>query len=499
MPTVRSSAMRTVYIRERSFHSPVSLARTLGIGLDDADRYIALLCAHGVLRLRTGDEPKEYDPLGESAPRGTYQFVYVGLALVESVCIVVYPKYLPEIDPKRPDDATCAAMSQVFRVLRKSGGSYASIAAATEEGMGANDRLALMLSLLEMYDEYGVYSNYVRTIADNGSGNISWERTIAANLPFVRDGRPIYFDYKTVETDADASDFVTRLHRAVLTECSRFMQESGLAQLLALDEVWLSDSSVADFGDADFVAYRLERERAVQFVTWKQDVIDLLVRYVRDEGMSATSDAPLCLGTSSFHHVWETACKVAFGDVLAVRLGELGIELAPPFAGMAEKRLIDVISRPEWAALGAGEERACGEVATLIPDIVTVRGAGGRAAAGGGTFAILDAKYYTPLLGERVGGVPGVESVTKQFLYQAAYRDFVLAHGFSRVVNAFLVPSCGDAVEHLGRVRFPGVIAAEEPPFSNEVELYALPAEAVFDAYVGGRELDAARLAEVVG
>lgn len=491
--------MRTVYVRERSFHTPASLARTLGIEVVDADRYIAHLCAHGVLRLRMGDEPKEYDPFGEGAPRGTYQFVYVGLVLVEGVCIVVYPKYLPAVDPLCPDDATRTAMRQVFRALRKSGGSYASIAAATEDGMRANDRLALMLSLLEMYDEYGVYSNYVHTIADNGSGNISWERTIAANLPFVRDGRPIYFDYKTVETDADASDFVTRLHRAVLTECSRFMQESGLAQLLALDEVWLSDSSVADFGDADFVAYRLERERAVQFVTWKQDVIDLLVRYVRDEGVSATSDAPLRLGTSSFHHVWETACKVAFGDVLSVRLDELGIELAPPFTGMAETRLIDVIPRPEWAVLGAGEERACGEVATLIPDIVTVRGAGGCAAAGGGTFAILDAKYYTPLLGERVGGVPGVESVTKQFLYQAAYRDFVLAHGFSRVVNAFLVPSCGGAVEHLGRVRFPGVIAAEETPFSNEVELYALPAEAVFDAYVGGRELDAVRLAEVIG
>ncbi|WP_273446367.1 LlaJI family restriction endonuclease [Thermophilibacter provencensis] len=490
--------MRTVYVRERSFHTPVSLARTLGIEVDDTDRYIAQLCAHGVLRLRTGDEPKEYDPLGEGAPRGTYQFVYVGLALVEGICIVVYPKYLPVVDPLCPEDATRASMRQVFGVLRKSGGSYASIAAATEDGMRANDRLALMLSLLEMYDEYGVYSNYVHAIADNGSGNISWERTIAANLPFVRDGRPIYFDYKTVETDADASDFVTRLHRAVLTECSHFMQESGLAQLLALDEVWLSDSSVADFGDADFVAYRLECERAVQFVTWKQDVIDLLVRYVRDEGVSATSDAPLCLGTSSFHHLWETACKVAFGDVLSVRLDELGIELAPPFTGMAKMRLIDVIPRPEWAAMGADEERACGEVATLIPDIVTVRGAGG-CSAGGGTFAILDAKYYTPLLDERVGGVPGVESVTKQFLYQAAYRDFVLAHGFSRVVNAFLVPSCGDAVEHLGRVRFPGVIAAEEPPFSNEVELYALPAEAVFDAYVGGRELDAARLAEVIG
>lgn len=487
--------MRTVYVRERSFHTPVSLARTLGIEVGDADRYIAHLCAHGVLRLRTGDEPKEYDPLGESAPRGTYQFVYVGLALVEGVCIVVYPKYLPAIDPLCPDDATRAAMRQVFRVLRKSGGSYASIAAATADGMRANDRLALMLSLLEMYDEYGVYSNYVHTIADNGSGNISWERTIAANLPFVREGRPIYFDYKTVETDADASDFVTRLHRAALTECSRFMQESGLAQLLALDEVWLSDSSMEDFGDNDFVAYRLERERAVQFVTWKQDVIDLLVRYVRDEGTAATPDAPLCLGTSSFHHVWEAACKVAFGDVLGVRLGELGIELTPPFSGMTGMRLIDVIPRPEWAVLDAGEERACGEVATLIPDIVTLRGTGG----GCGTFAILDAKYYTPLLGERVGGVPGVESVAKQFLYQAAYRDFVLAHGFSRVVNAFLVPSCGGAVEHLGRVRFPGVVAAEEPPFSNEVELYALPAEAVFDAFIDAHELDAEYFSEVVG
>lgn len=92
-----------------------------------------------------------------------------------------------------------------------------------------------------------------------------------------------------------------------------------------------------------------------------------------------------------------------------------------------------------------------------------------------GLFPGDNVEYYMPLLGERVAGVPGVESVTKQFLYQVAYRDFVLAHGFSRVVNALLVPSCGDAVEHLGRVRFPGVIAAEEPPFSNEAELYALP------------------------
>lgn len=149
--------------------------------------------------------------------------------------------------------------------------------------MRANDRLALMLMLLEMYDEYGVYENYVKTLADNGPGGINWERTIAANLPFMSNGRPIYVDYKTVESDQDAADFVMRLHRAVLTERSKFMQDSGLASLLALDEVWLTDATVEDFGDADFIAYRLERERAVQFITWKQDVIDLLLRYVTDD------------------------------------------------------------------------------------------------------------------------------------------------------------------------------------------------------------------------
>ena len=253
--------MRTLYIRELSFHTPNSLARMLHANIDEAVRYIRLLCAHGALKLRTNDDEKEYDALHDAPVHGSYQFVYVGLVLVDDLCIIVYPKYLPEVDDDSPGEPVQRAMRQVFRVLRKHGGSYSDISAMTEEGMRANGRLALMLMLLEMYDEYGVYENYVKTLADNGSGEINWERTIASNLPFMSNGRPIYMDYKTVESDQDAADFVMRLHRAVLTECSKFMQDSGLASLLALDEVWLTDAAVEDFGDADFVAYRLDRER----------------------------------------------------------------------------------------------------------------------------------------------------------------------------------------------------------------------------------------------
>ena len=43
------------------------------------------------------------------------------------------------------------------------------------------------------------------------------------------------------------------------------------------------------------------------------------------------------------------------------------------------------------------------------------------------------------------------------------------------------------------------MIAAEEAPFSNVVELYALPAGMVFDAYLTGTTLDNAELLAVLG
>ncbi len=214
------------------------------------------MCAYGVLKPRTNDGEKKYGVVHNVPICGSYQFAYVGLVLVDDLCIVVYPKYLPEVEARDPGDVAQKAMQQVFRVLRKCGGSYSRIATMTEEGMNANDRLALMPRLLEAYDEYGVYENYVKSLVNNGNGDISWEHTIITNLPLLSNGRPIYVEYKTVENERDAADFVMRLHRAVLTECLRFMQDSGLATLLALDEVWLIDAIVEDFGDVDFITYR---------------------------------------------------------------------------------------------------------------------------------------------------------------------------------------------------------------------------------------------------
>lgn len=63
-------------------------------------------------------------------------------------------------------------------------------------------------------------------------------------------------------------------------------------------------------------------------------------------------------------------------------------------------------------------------------------------------------------------------------------------HGFDRVVNAFLVPSAENELNELARVSFPKVMGEVKPPLSNYVHMWALPASAVFEAYLRGERID---------
>ena len=319
---------------------------------------------------------------------------------------------------------------------------------------------------------------------DNGTGEIAWDRTIAQNQPFMDGDTPVYFDLKTRDTSRDAADLVTRLHRCVLTRCSEDLRRWGLDELLGLAPVDLSGEELEDLGDAETLTYRLEQERSVQFVTWKQGVIDMLLRYLNPSEEYESPEEEFYLGTSSFYHAWELACKTAFGDRLADRIDSLGLPLAEDWRQRGAETLLGIIPRPEWTdAGGAG----CGDVNTLIPDVIGIHGDG----AGGRAFCIYDAKYYAPTLRPGTAKrVPGVESVTKQVLYQSAYGGFIRDNGFSSVANVFLVPTHEVEARLMGRVRFPGVFGKPEPPLTDGVEMWALPADYMFDCYLAGRLAD---------
>lgn len=469
--------MRKAYVRELKPYSLAKLSDMFGCPTSRTKAIIGDLMTRGIVRYRTGakSDPEETDTEG-AAPDELYQFRFVGLVMLGDTLVVAYPKYFRDRMPT--DDE----LGLILRILKRDSG-IAVVASLEDGGATTNDKLPMMLALLDLYDEYGEYSNYVEGLELNGNGSIDWNHTINGHLPILSKGRPIYIEYETRRTFRDESDFIARLHRAVLTECSRTFREAGIDKLLSLDEVWLSDDKVEDFGNAEALSWRLESERASQFIDWKLLTLDLLERYLLARESEVHNDEVRTLGTTSFYNVWENACKVAFGDALKETLSNLGFRIENGWD--VDKKLTEIIPQPQWERW-LGDRFAKREgTDTLIPDTVTIA----ESSDGKRLFCIYDAKHYVPSTNGKMKHQPGLESVTKQFLYQSAYRRFIKAHRFDRVVNAFLVPGAVDEPKLMARVSFPDVIAEEEEPFDNFIYMWMLPAHNVFKAYLDGEIL----------
>lgn len=466
--------MHKVYVRELRPYSLAALGNKFDCSIPRAKELVGDLMVRGIVRYRTGrkSDPEEADAEG-AAPDELYQFRFVGILMLGDVVIVAYPKYFRDREPT--DDE----LKIIFRALKSDAG-FMAVSTLENDGDRRDDRLPVMLALLELYGEYGEYSNYIEGRELNGNGPIDWNRTIGEHLPVISNKRPVYLEYETHRTLRDDSDYITRLHRAVLTECSREFHEAGIDKLLSLDEVWLSDEEVEDFGDAEVLGRRLERERSTKFADWKLLTLDLLERYLLARENETRSDEVRTFGTTSFYDLWEKACKVAFGDALKTKLGNLRLQIASKYESDKEKTLLEIIPRPQWERWQDDGYVECGDVDTLIPDTVALEdGLHDKR-----LFCIYDAKYYVPSLSGKMKHQPGLESVTKQFLYQSAYREFIEAHRFDATVNVFLVPSANDEPINLARVTFDKVMGEEKKPFNNYVNMWSIPARKIFEAYL---------------
>nr|WP_302807953.1 LlaJI family restriction endonuclease [uncultured Adlercreutzia sp.] len=483
--------MKRVFVRELKPYSVADIARLMEANRDRARSAIERLLAGGIICYRSGHPSGSPDFPEENATSADelYQFNWVGLAMVEDWIFVCYPKYLQ--NDSLTEKEIERHMILVLQVLRHQQKTDRMERMAVGD-LRSSNKLPAMLRLLELLDEHGEYSNYERTYEVNGTGNIDWNRTINEHLPTIFHKRPIYTDLKTRRTHRDNSDYITRLHRAILTECSQLLAECGIVEMLGLSEIWLSDERVEDLGDDESLRWRIERERSTQFITWKQDVLDAMMLYLFDRKTNIEHETVQSLGTSTFCHLWEAACKIAFGDLLPKRLRQLPLPLADSWREKSEQSLLGIIPRPIWERVHDDGYAFCGDVATLIPDTIAFFGDGDAM-----KFCIYDAKYYVPSDVGKMVGQPGVEPVLKQFSYQSAYRDFILDHKFASVVNAFLVPGNIDAPRKMAHVSFPGVLIGESAPFSNYVDMWILPAKDIYEAYLRGETLKPSILAMI--
>ena len=399
-----------------------------------------------------------------------YVFTFVGVIVVAGRVLKCYPKYL--MHAKEPIDQ----LRQVMKVLEKYSSKEQIVRMYNDSNENrAFNLLAVLLFLLHDYYNNGVYNNTEEIVESNGSGEILWDKTINETFTLISGNRPYYVDLQTRKRVTDEHDFFQRLHECILTKASKELEEAQLLDIFEITEVDLTDETLDDFGDDEYIIYRIEKELNTQFNTRKQLVLKTIYAYIDHSGSLHDIDCLSMFGTNSFNLVWEGICADILDNQLEIRLDQLKlpVPLNAEYRDRKEEDLKELIEKPMWTATGKTAD------VTLIPDIIAIHG---------DEFIIFDAKYYNAKLekGKKPKGQPGIESVTKQYLYQLAYQKFIRAHGFVSVKNCFLMPTENNEVEEKGEVSMSMLSDLE----LQDIQVRIIPADMVFEHYLSGRKMD---------
>ena len=189
------------------------------------------------------------------------------------------------------------------------------------------------------------------------------------------------------------------------------------------------------------------------------------------------TDCVSLFGTNNFNLVWEKICADIMDNQLLERLGTLKLPVPLKQEYNRNDRLIDLIEKPLWSVTGKTAKD------TLIPDMVSI-----FKNNTGYDFIIFDAKYYNARLEINVTpkGQPGIESVTKQYLYQLAYQKFINEHDFARVRNCFLMPTEEDKIIKKGEVSMKML----EAMGLENIKVRLIPAKMAYEYYLSGRKMN---------
>jgi len=482
------------YVREQKRYTKNELKNIFSFDETGVEKFIKSLKAYGVLKsVKNNTAQLEMSDLldedieitDETAESGDclYVFTYVGVITSGSRVIKVYPKYL--LSQKEP----LAEMKQIIKVLERYSNSEEQIINIFN-GDGENrsfNILAVILYLLNDYYEYGVYTNSEDIIEVNGEGEILWGKTIDESFAMIEDGRPYYMEFYTGKTVEDDMDYFKRLHECVLTECSKQLHDAQLDELFGMDALSLSEETLLDFGDKDYILERLHKELNIQFNTRRQILLKTIYTYIsQDRRMLEENDGISMFGTTAYHVVWEKVCAAVFDNKLGTTLGQLkmSVPLADEFKDRSSETLIGIIEKPKWKGIDMEEVDAAD---TLIPDLISIPQINGA-----DNFFIFDAKYYNIQLekGKSLRGNPGVGDVTKQYLYQLAYRDFIKAHNIATVKNCFLMPTEKNEIIKKGTARMPMLEALG----LENIQIRLIPATELYERYLAKGKIDISRL-----
>lgn len=482
------------YVREQKRYTKNNLKSIFSFDEPGIEKFIKNLKSYGVLKsVKNKNDQLEMSDLMDEDIEITdetadsddclYVFTYVGIITCGSRIVKVYPKYI--LSEKEP---LIDVMKQVVKVLERYSRSEEQIINIFNgDGESRNfNILAVILFLINDYYEYGIFINSEDIIEVNGDGDILWGKTIDESFALLENNRPYYMELYTGRTVDDDTDYFKRLHECILTECFQQLKDAQLDTLFGIDVLELSDETLMEFGDKEYILERIYKELNVQFNTRRQILLKTLYAYIlQDRRMLEENGGISMYGTTAYHAVWEKVCAEVFDNKLNTSLGQLKMVagLAEQYESMKRKTLIEIIEKPIWEGTDTTETAAD----TLVPDLISIPQINGA-----DCFFIFDAKYYNIQLekGKSLRGNPGVGDVTKQYLYQLAYRGFIKAHNIAIVKNCFLMPTEETKIIKKGAVKMPMLAALG----LENIQIRQIPAKIIYEYYLNQNKMDVSLL-----
>jgi LlaJI restriction endonuclease. len=479
------------FFRERKHYKLFEIAKEFRIGSEEARRLAGILKKYGVVKTVKASKP-EYEDLSdqdiiltdvvENSTEVEYVFDFVGIVAVDEYVFKCYPKYISSTaEPQQQ-------LKQVLKVIKKYNDKEQLIYLHNgEDDNRIFNRLAVSLHLLEDYFQYGVYTNQHEIIETNGEGEILWDKTINETFALIQNNRPYYAELQTRNTVDDDMDYIRRLHECVLSQCTAELKDIGVLELFDIAGVELTSAKLDDFGDVDHIKYRLEKEIQTQYITRKQIILKTIYAYVANEKTKQENLSFSLYGTNSFNLVWEKVCAVNFGSVLDKKICSLPLGLAPEYENKKDESLRNLIDRPVWHR---NDPVAVDDQSdTLRPDLICIYPCNDRMDY---CFGIYDAKYYNIDFEYKkdkwkVTGQPGVGDITKQYLYQLAYDDFIVKQGYRYIQNMFFCPQ-EEAEKDYGYVSMEMLHHMGNKSLEN-ITVVKLCAGEMYDMYLSGKPI----------
>lgn len=472
----RNSYLKSVtWVRELQKYDRAQIADLFGLDESCWDYEVLLtrLQKEGILRLVSSTETEDVEECDTSLDGVFYAFTYVGLYCYHGHLVCSLPKYVTNTEfeiqetlryQEQSPSEWLKMLTQILQVLRvyerkKVEKNLVCLDASDD----SQSYLSILITILEDYVEYGAYRVDEHVLIEIGYGRIMWTNTINTCTPCVKANKPVYVDVISRHLVDDEDYFITRLHRVIVKECYDQLSRYGVLQLLELPDVDYVEENVEELGDLPFLSYCVEQEMCNQFDSRRRYVLQLLTAYLASRNFeSAVDTVSYTFGSNCFYLVWEDVCRSTLG-----RDEKDKFSIVPPIWSLDE-----------------------GKKATPQPlklDMLFIEE---------GKAYVMDAKYYLPRCPmenqDRVIHLPGVEDITKQFLYKQAImnKEALRANDsppmLTRAYNAFLMPQPtekeeGEHVQHYASVTM--------PLFANErIDTYRLVPAVLYDAYIKGIE-----------